>query len=45
VEVPSRAAGREALPGIIGTLHSAGYRFVTVSELMRRMSVSVHSPP
>lgn len=36
VEVPSRTAGREALPSIIGTLHAAGYRFVTVSELMRR---------
>jgi peptidoglycan/xylan/chitin deacetylase (PgdA/CDA1 family) len=36
VEVPSRAAGREALPSLIGTLHAAGYRFVTVSELLRR---------
>lgn len=36
VEVPSRAAGREALPRIIGALHAAGYRFVTVSELLRR---------
>lgn len=36
VEVPSRAAGREALPSLIGKLHAAGYRFVTVSELMRR---------
>jgi peptidoglycan/xylan/chitin deacetylase (PgdA/CDA1 family) len=35
VEVPSRAAAREALPGIIGALHAAGYRFVTVSELLR----------
>ena len=35
VEVPSRAAEREALPGIIGALHAAGYRFVTVSELLR----------
>jgi peptidoglycan/xylan/chitin deacetylase (PgdA/CDA1 family) len=36
VEVPSRAAGREALPRLIGTLHAAGYRFVTVSDLLRR---------
>jgi peptidoglycan/xylan/chitin deacetylase (PgdA/CDA1 family) len=36
VEIPSRAAGREALPSLIGTLHAAGYRFVTVSELLRR---------
>ena len=36
VEVPSRAPAREALPSLIGTLHAAGYRFVTVSELMRR---------
>ena len=36
VEIPSRTAGREALPRIIGILHSAGYRFVTLSDLMRR---------
>ena len=36
VEVPSRSAGREALPYIIGTLHTSGYRFVTVSELLHR---------
>jgi peptidoglycan/xylan/chitin deacetylase (PgdA/CDA1 family) len=36
VEVPSRAAEREALPGIIGAVHAAGYRFVTVSELLSR---------
>jgi peptidoglycan/xylan/chitin deacetylase (PgdA/CDA1 family) len=36
VEIPSRTAGREALPRIIGALHSAGYRFVTVSELLRK---------
>lgn len=36
VEIPSRTAGREALPRIIGALHAAGYRFVTLSELMRR---------
>ncbi|HSJ65507.1 MAG TPA: polysaccharide deacetylase family protein [Gemmatimonadaceae bacterium] len=36
VEMPSRSTGREALPSLIGALHSQGYRFVTVSELMRR---------
>jgi peptidoglycan/xylan/chitin deacetylase (PgdA/CDA1 family) len=36
VEIPSRTAGREALPQLIGALHGAGFRFVTVSELLGR---------
>lgn len=36
VETPSRKAGREALPQLIGALHGAGFRFVTLSELLAR---------
>ncbi len=36
VEIPSRRVNRVALPSLIGALRGAGYRFVTVSELMRR---------
>jgi peptidoglycan/xylan/chitin deacetylase (PgdA/CDA1 family) len=35
-EIDSRTTGREALPRLIGVLHAAGYRFVTVSDLLRR---------
>ncbi len=35
-EIDSRVTGRAALPRLIGALHTAGYRFVTVSELLRR---------
>jgi peptidoglycan-N-acetylglucosamine deacetylase len=40
VETAGREPARAALPSLIGALHSAGYRFVTVSELMRRASRS-----
>jgi peptidoglycan-N-acetylglucosamine deacetylase len=36
VDVASRVTERAALPRLIGALHTAGYRFVTVSELLRR---------
>jgi len=36
VETPQRATGRAALPSLIGSLRAAGYRLVTLSELMRR---------
>lgn len=35
VEMPQREAGRAALPSLIGSLRAAGYRLVTLSELMR----------
>ncbi len=36
VESRARAAGRAALPKLVGALRAAGYEFVTLSELMRR---------
>jgi chitin deacetylase len=38
VEIPSRVQNRLALPRIIRGLRARGYRFVTLSELMRRES-------
>jgi peptidoglycan-N-acetylglucosamine deacetylase len=35
VMYPSRITSREAVPSIIDELHSKGFRFVTVSELLR----------
>ena len=37
-ETASRAPARAALPTLIGALRAAGYRFVTISELMRRQA-------
>ncbi len=36
VMYPARLASRQALPGVIDALHKQGYRFVTVSELLKR---------
>lgn len=40
VMYPSRRTSKAAVPGIIDALHAKGYRFVTVSELLKSQKIS-----